>query len=45
MTDSEKETYQKNILDLVNREREERQQRSQAAPTPPAEDNTPKNDE
>lgn len=42
---SEKETYQKNILDLVNREREERQQRSQAAPTPPAEDNTPKNDE
>ena len=42
---SEKETYQKNILDLVNREREERQQRSQATPPPPTDDNPPKNDE
>src|SRR5690606_32758863 len=42
---TEKETYQKNILDLVNREREERQQRSQATPPPPTDDNPPKNDE
>lgn len=42
---TEKETYQKNILDLVNRERQERQQRSQTAPSAPADNNSQKNDE
>lgn len=41
---TEKESYQKNLLDLVNKEREERQQKKKATP-PPADDNTPKKDE
>ncbi|MGO1817330.1 MAG: BCCT family transporter, partial [Sphingobacterium sp.] len=39
---TEKESYQKNILDLVNKEREERLQKNQA---PPTDHNTSKKDE
>lgn len=39
---TEKESYQKNILDLVNKEREERRQKNQVTR---ANDNTPKTDE
>lgn len=40
---SEKESYQKNILDLVNKEREERLQKNNTTPT--VEDNPPKENE
>lgn len=42
---TEKESYQKNLLNLVNKEREERQQKNQATPPPPVNDNPPKQDE
>lgn len=41
---TEKESYQKNLMDLVNKEREERQQKNKATP-PPVNDNPPKGDE
>lgn len=41
---TEKESYQKNLMDLVNKEREERQQKNKATP-PPVNDNPPKEDE